>query len=194
MNQIEEAVEILKKGGVIAYPTETIYGLGADIFNRSAVKQIFKLKGRDFRKPLSIAVANLKTIKELTNLSSQQEKLVKKLLPGPITVLLPKKRIILDLITAQSKLVGIRFPDHQIAQQIIRRFSGPITATSANLSEALEVSRAEDVNLPVDLVVKGSCRYGKGSTVIDLEKNKIVRKGVDYPKLKEFGIIEKERI
>ena len=186
MNQIKKAVEVLREGGVIAYPTETVYGLGADISNQSAVNQVFKLKGRDFSKPLSIAVANFKTIKELTKLSSKQERMVRRLLPGPVTVLLPKSKVVSDLITAGGKLVGIRFPDHQIAREIIKGFGRPITATSANLSGGPEILEAKGIDLPVDLVVKGKCQYGEGSTVIDLEKNQIVRKGANYPKIKKI--------
>jgi len=108
MNQIDKAVKILKNGGVIAYPTETVYGIGANIFDKKAVKKIFELKGRSFDKPLSVAVADFKTIEQLAYVSDKNRGLIKKLLPGSITVLLPKREIVPDTITQGSKLIGIR--------------------------------------------------------------------------------------
>ncbi len=175
MNQIEKAVEILKKGGLIAYPTDTIYGLGVDIFNQTAVEKVFALKGRDFNKPLSIAVANFEMIERIAEISKNQRAILKQLLPGPITVLLKKKKEVSNLITANSELVGIRFPDNQWAIKIIKMAKFPITATSANLSGQRDVFRGQDIKLKVDFVVQGKCRYQKASTVVDLVNQKIIR-------------------
>ncbi|MDI6883122.1 MAG: L-threonylcarbamoyladenylate synthase [Patescibacteria group bacterium] len=191
MNQIEKAVKVLKKGGVIAFPTETVYGLGANIFDEKAVRKVFQLKGRDFKKPLSVAVSDFEMLQKLARVSEKQKKLLKKLLPGPVTVILPKKKLISSLITGGSKFVGIRFPKNKITLKIIKKAGFPITATSANLNGEKEVFRAKDIKLKVDFLVKGSCRYKIPSTVVDLVNKEIIRKGNELEKVKE---ILKERL
>lgn len=177
MNQINKAVGVLKKSGIIAYPTDTIYGLGANIFDQKAVKRVFKLKGRSFDKPLSIAVADFKMIEELAHVSDENRGLIKKLLPGPITILLLKKDIVPDYITRGSKLVGIRFPKNREAIEIIKKVGFPITSTSANPSGKPDVFKAEDIKLNVDFIIRGECKYKKSSTIVDLENKKILRRG-----------------
>jgi len=186
MNQIDKAVKILKNGGVIAYPTETIYGIGANIFNKKAVKKIFELKGRSFDKPLSVAVADFKTIEQLAYVSDKNKGLIKKLLPGPITILLPKKDIIPDIITQGSKLIGIRFPENKEVIEIIKKAGFPIVSTSANISGEKDVFEAKDVELNVDFTVRGKCKYKKSSTVFDLENKKILRKGVGIEEINKL--------
>ena len=186
MNQIEKAVEILKGGGIIAYPTDTIYGLGADIFNQIAVKRVFALKDRNFNKPLSAAVAGFEMIEEIAELSQNQKVLLKQLLPGPITVLLKKKKEVSNLITANSELIGIRFPSNQQAIEIVKMAKFPITATSANLTGQEEVFRAQDIKLKVDFVVRGKCQYQKASTIVDLVNKRIIRSGVGVKKVKNI--------
>ncbi len=186
MDQIEKAVEILKKGGVIAYPTDTIYGLGADIFNQRAVKKVFVLKGRNFNKPLSVAVANLEMIEKIAEISQNQRVLLKQLLPGPITILLKKKKEVSNLITANSELIGIRLPANQEAIEIVKRARFPITATSANLAGQKDIFEFKNIKLKVDFIVQGTCQYRKASTVIDLVNQKIIRFGVDFKKVKNI--------
>jgi len=186
MNQIEKAVEVLKRGGVIAYPTDTIYGLGADIFNQIAVKKVFALKGRNFNKPLSIAVADFEMIEEIAELSQNQKVLLKQLLPGPITVLLKKKKEVSNLITANSELIGIRFPSNQQAIEIVKMAKFPITATSANLTGQKEVFKAQDIKLKVDFIVNGKCQHQRASTIVDLVNQKIIRSGVGIEKVKNI--------
>ncbi len=186
MDQIKKAAAVLKQGGVIAYPTETVYGLGADIFNAKAVRKVFKLKGRNFKKPLSIAVADFKMLKKLVFLNKANEKILKKLLPGPYTVLLSKKKVVSNLLTAGSKLVGIRMPDHKIARAIIKKAGFPITATSANLSGQKEIIKYQNIKLAVDFTIRGQCRYKEPSTIIDLVNKKIIRMGTGLQKARKI--------
>jgi len=184
-DQVSKAVQVLKQGKVIAYPTETVYSLGADIFNDQAVGKVFDLKGRDYTKPLLVAVSDFEMLEQLVDVGKGDLILLKKLLPGPVAVLLPKKQKVTDLVTANSSKVGIRMPDNDLAREIIKEF-GPITSTSVNLAGKEPVTRAEDIDLPVDYIIKGECEYCESSTLVDLETKKILRKGIDYKKVQDI--------
>jgi L-threonylcarbamoyladenylate synthase len=186
MNQIKEAVKVLKKGGIIAYPTETVYGIGCNVFDDEAVKKIFAVKGRSFDKPLSVAVADFKTIEELAHLSEEDKKLIKKVLPGPVTFLFPKKEIISDSVTMGSKLVGVRFPKNRKTLKIIKKAGFPIITTSANLSGEKNPVNWKEIKLKVDFIVKGKCKYKKPSTIINMTNREIVRAGVSAEKYKKL--------
>lgn len=188
MSQILKAVAVLKSGGVIAYPTDTVYGLGVNIFNDNAVRRVFKLKGRDFKKPLSVALASFEMMEDLAEISPESRRLIKKLLPGPTTVILPKKGKVSNLVSAGEKTIGIRYPEHPATIEIIRRAGFPITATSANLAGEKEIFKARDIKLAVHFVVAGSCKYKIPSTVVDLKNYKIIRPGAEIKKVK--GILE----
>ncbi|MCK4429365.1 MAG: threonylcarbamoyl-AMP synthase [Candidatus Aenigmarchaeota archaeon] len=186
MKQIEKAVEVLKIGGVIAYPTETVYGIGANIFDENAVRRVFEIKRRQFNKPLSVAVSNFEMMENLVYLSPENRKILEKLLPGPVTIILPKKEIVSNLITANSEFIGIRFPENEVAGEIISKAKFPITATSANFSGEEDVTEANNIKVGVDFVVEGECKYKKPSTVIDLVNKKILREGVGIEKVKKL--------
>jgi len=182
-DQIDKAVEILSKGGIIAYPTDTVYGIGCNIFDEKAVKRIFKLKGRDFKKPLSIAVSGLKMLEKIVFLTEKDKKFLQKILPGPVTVILPKKPIVPDLVTGGSKFAGIRIPDHKIVLEMIEKAGFPVITTSANVSGKKAPTSLEKFDLRVDFVLKGKCRHKKPSTVIDLKNKAIIRRG---SKIKDY--------
>lgn len=176
----ERAIEILKKGGVIAYPTETVYGLGADIFNLKAVKRVFEIKKRSFKNPISIAVADIDQLKKIAKLDSSSLAICKKILPGPFTVLLPKRKVVSDILTANKKLVGVRMPELKSIRELIKKFGRPITSTSANISGEAPIVNSAKIDLEVDFILEGECKYKKASTVLDILNKKILRKG---PKL-----------
>jgi len=167
---IKKARKILKQGGVIIYPTDTLYGLGADIFNKQALERVFKLKGRDFKKPISVMVSALKQIKDLAWVNEKQEKLIKTILPGPFTVLLKKKKKVPPTVTAGSKKIGLRIPSSEICRQLSKDF--PITTTSANVSgfqPGLGIKKiAKEFDKQVDIILKGEKISGQPSIIIDL--------------------------
>lgn len=179
LKNIQKARRIIKKGGIIIYPTDTLYGLGADIFNPQAIKNIFEIKGRDFNKPISILVSDFKNIKKLALLNKEQEKIVHGLLPGPFTLILKKKKCVSKLLTAGSQKVGIRIPDSKICQALTKNL--PITTTSANISgqkPTLNIKKmAKIFTRQVDLILSGRNLSGKTSTIIDLTQKpfKILR-------------------
>jgi L-threonylcarbamoyladenylate synthase len=177
---IEKAVEVLASGGIIAYPTDTLYGVGADITNKQSINKVYLAKERDYSKPLSVAVADFKSIYRLAEVTNQHKEILENYLPGPYTFLLPSKRIALDIITCGSDKIGVRYPDHKLALQIISRLGHPITSTSANYSGEEPPSQFNQINIEVDYVVKGKCNHNQGSTIIDLTTNEVVRQGVGY--------------
>jgi len=185
-SQIDKAVGILKKGGVIAYPTDTIYGIGCDAFNEIAVKKLLRLKSREQGNPLPVAVSDIKMLKSIAFLSKENEKIVRELLPGPFTFIFRKKSNISDLITARLNTIGVRIPDNDIALAIIKKAGFPIITTSANFSGKQPAIESGQVDLKVDFVVKGECKYKKASTVIDLENKKIIREGKGGKKVRSI--------
>ena len=164
--------DILKKGGVVAFPTETVYGLGASAFEPDAIKKVFQIKGRPSDNPLIVHISDMDMVDQFVNEISEDAKtLMKAFWPGPLTFVLYRKPEVLDLITAGLSTVALRMPDHEQALQLIRE-AGPLVAPSANLSGKPSPTRAEHVkhdfgvNFPV--VDGGPCQIGLESTVIDM--------------------------
>jgi len=168
--ELEKAVEVLESGGVVVYPTETVYGLGADAFSERAVRRVFELKGRAFKKPISVAVSSFEMLESVAIVESAEvEEILNALLPGPVTVLLPRKAVLPEILTAGSPLVGVRMPEHEIALRLITAFGRPLTATSANISGKKPPASFEDVEIEADFKLNGGrCPYGEPSTVVCL--------------------------
>ena len=131
---IRETVDVLNGGGVIVYPTDTLYGLGANALNPEAVKKVFAIKGRQLFKPLPIAVKNLVWADELAHISPRNRTILKKAWPGKFTAILPKKNIIPEVVNSGASSIGIRIPDFEFADKLLGRFGYPLTVTSANIS------------------------------------------------------------
>ena len=183
MDLISEAIDIMAKGGVILYPTDTVYGLGANIFNNDAVKRIYEIKKRDPSKPLSVLVQDTESLELIADLNRNSREIVNKWLPGPFTFILNKKKIVSPYVSASAK-VGVRIPDYKIARALASLF--PITTTSANITNECTLSNPQDIlrqiGDTVDLVIDvGDLDKAKPSTVIDLSSSKptLVRNGFD---------------
>lgn len=168
---IEEAIKVMAHGGVVLYPTDTVYGLGVNIFNKKAVRRIYDIKKRSLMKPLSIIVSSKDAISHVANLRTRDKIYVDKFLPGPYTLILNKTKIVPRVVTSGLKHVGVRIPDNEIACRISDLF--PVTTTSANLSDH-EVCETPDeildqLNHDVDLVIDvGKLKRNKPSTIINL--------------------------
>jgi L-threonylcarbamoyladenylate synthase len=137
----EEIIAALKAGELVVFPTDTLYGIGADPFNENSIKKVYMAKNRPFDMPLSIAVSNEKMMESVAVLNDNARKLIRKFLPGALTVMLTKKPSLPDMLTSGSNQIGIRIPDHPFALRLIDKF-GPITATSANLHSRRSTSRS----------------------------------------------------
>ena len=170
-NVISEAIDVLANGGVVIYPTDTVYGLGANIFDNRAVRNVFKIKQRSLLKPLSILVSNTDAIELVARISAYQKDTLDKYLPGPYTFILNKTPVVPRVVTGGLTHVGVRVPENKIACNLASIF--PITTTSANLSNEKVLSTPEDIlnqlDCDVDLVIDvGPLESKKASTIIDL--------------------------
>jgi L-threonylcarbamoyladenylate synthase len=182
--EMEEVLGALKAGELVVFPTDTLYGIGADPFRESSVKRVFVAKNRPFDMPLSIAVSNEKMMESVAVLNDNARKLIRRFMPGPITIMLTKKPTIPDILTSGSNQVGIRIPDHPIALAIIDKF-GPITATSANLHSQKDPVDAtipkrdlrDHLRICIDC---GKTKCAAPSTIIDVSDGEVevIRKGV----------------
>lgn len=177
--------DILTKGEVIAFPTETVYGLGCDLFNESAVKKLYLLKGRDFNKPLTAHISDLKFVRDLTDsIPDEFFVLSDYFLPGPLTIILKKSKLIPDIVTAGLPTIGIRFPNNPIAIEIINNYGKPLAATSANMSGQSPAIESKNIiknffNL-IPLIIDGGLTINQvASTVIDISSDRfyILREG-----------------
>lgn len=165
---------LLKKGEVVALPTETVYGLGANALNPKAVKKIFKAKGRPTDNPLIVHIYNMKQLKLIAkDISDDAKKLMRKFWPGPLTLILPKTKKVPDIITAGRETVGVRMPHHRIALALIRNADLPIAAPSANSfgkpSPTISKHVIEDLSGKIAAIIDGgSVKIGIESTIIDM--------------------------
>ena len=177
---IRKAAEIIKKNGIVIYPTETVYGIGADIFSEDALKKVFEIKKREPDKPVSVAVSDFGMMDELAYIGERERRFIEKFLPGPVTVLLRKKEKVPDMLASGSELVGIRYPDHETTIKLIKLAGVPITSTSANVSGEAPPRRVEEIKICADYIIDGGELKGEPSTVVDLVNRKILRKGAKY--------------
>lgn len=175
----EAALAAISAGGIVIYPTDTLYGIGCDATNAEAVKKLRALKHRDSAKPLSILVSDFAMLARHCKLTAEQGKILQELLPGPYTFILPLK----ERLPVSGELeVGVRVPEHAFMRAVAKSQGIPIVTTSANLSgekEADELSGVareilEGAALAID---GGKCKYLQASTVIDLVRMKVLRKG-----------------
>jgi L-threonylcarbamoyladenylate synthase len=181
---VDYAAKIIKTGGVIAYPTETVYGVGALATDAAAIRRVFEIKQRPMAQPLSIAVSGMDMLKSVAKVEC--EDFILRFLPGPVTVILKKRDVLPDILTAGSRYVGIRYPDHDMALKLIEK-TGPIVSTSANLHGQKDPVRAEEVTIPVDYTLDGGpCKYAGSSTIVDLHEYRIVRKGAMYEEVRRY--------
>lgn len=178
---INEAINVLANGGVVLYPTDTVYGLGANIFDKHAVRRVYSIKQRSLLKPFSILVKDIDAINLVAKVSLAQKEILSKYLPGPYTFILNKHNIVPRGVTSGLTNVGVRVPDCDIARNLARIF--PITTTSANVSDDEMLSNPKEIleqlNCDVDLVIDvGDLDSNVPSSIIDLSgiKPRIVRK------------------
>lgn len=183
LRYINKAIESLKAGGVIIYPTDTIYGLGCNIYEKSALERIFNIKNETGTKLLSFVCADLKDISKYAFVSDYAYRVMKRLLPGPYTFILPAAKQVPKKLWSKRKTIGIRVPDNPIALKLTQALGNPIISTSVTnrkgevLSDPIEIKNIFDSQ--VDLMLANGPLVGKPSSIIDLsgESPEIIREG-----------------
>ncbi len=183
-----EVIKTLRSGGLVVYPSDTVYGFLADAKNTSAVTKLINVKKRPFGKPISVFLPGFESINEYVDTNKKQQSLLEQLLPGPFTIVLPSKHNVCSYLESEKGSLGIRIPDYKPVQSLVQAFGSAVTATSANISgkgphytidsflKTLSKKRLSQIDLIVDA---GKLPYNKPSTVIDLTEDsiKVLRKG-----------------
>jgi L-threonylcarbamoyladenylate synthase len=173
---VKVAVKSIKQGEVVVCPTDTVYGLIADATSEAAVKKLLKIKKRNTRKPVPIFVKDIKTAKKLALIDNQQEKILKEVWPGKVTVVLKRKNKLPKVLFRNKKTIGLRIPDYKIINQLLLIINRPLTGTSANISGQPPSTKIKEVisqfknkRFQPDLIIDaGNLPKSKPSTVLDL--------------------------
>jgi L-threonylcarbamoyladenylate synthase len=180
MSDVTTVAAAARDGGLVVYPTETVYGLGADALDPDAVERAFEAKRRDRSKPLSLGVPNVDAALEYVRPSDREERFMREYLPGPITVVCERTDDVPDALTAGRDRVGVRVPDHDLARELLTE-AGPLTATSANVSGRESVTRVDDLDPEIReaaaAVLDGGPTQGTESTVVDVSADEVIRRG-----------------
>ena len=188
--ELECVISDLKKGHLIVYPTDTIYGIGANIYEKDALKKVYDVKHRDVSKPVSLCLHDINQMEDVAYLTKPIKYIIEKILPGPYTLLLEKMDIVPDILTSNTSIVGVRIPNNRLCYELTKEF--PITSTSANISNMETPNNIDDIvkqlgskiNTYIDC---GDVTDNTPSTIIDLtgEYPKIIRNTQPHTKLLE---------
>ncbi|NOZ86425.1 MAG: threonylcarbamoyl-AMP synthase [Deltaproteobacteria bacterium] len=169
---LRNAIDVLSAGGLIAYPTDTAYGIGCDLFNKKAIERIYRIKQQPKNKPFSFICSDLKDISTFAQVSNYAYKTMKRLLPGPYTFILQASSEVPRIMLTKRKTVGIRIPDNKIALTLVRMFGHPIISTTANLPGSQAFSDPMDIEErlghALDLVVDGGAKLPEPSSVVNM--------------------------
>lgn len=186
MDRIKKAVSVLMHDGLVVYPTETVYGLGADALSDEAILKVYEAKKRPLAMPVSIAVSDMDMLYAVSRVEPDMEAFLAAFLPGPVTVVLPARKTIPAILTGGTGLIGIRMPAHDLALQLIAEFDAPITATSANLHGGKDPVMPAECTVPYEFLIDGGMLPGTPSTVIDLTEKRVLRAGADIDRVAKF--------
>ena len=190
MITIEQGGELLKNGGVIVFPTDTVYGIGASIEHPKAVEKIFEIKKREGSKSLPVQISSFDELYQIAEIPSKIIPIIPLFFPGPFTLVFQKKPSISDLITGGKSTVGVRMPDSEVSTGLVVQSGAPIVLTSANLSGQKELKSSQEIihtfGPSIDGVVGGKILPGKPSTVIDLSG--------DVVRILRYGAVSKETL
>ena len=174
VDAIKKAVNVIKNGGVVVYPTDTVYGLGADALNPAAVQRVFKIKNRPKHLPLPVVVQDLIMAESLAAIDDSALRLIDAFWPGALTIILEKKPLVPLILTSGGTSVGLRMPDHSVPLMMLELCGVPLVATSANkhgeASPLLAEEAQRQLGNEVDLILDGGPAKGQPSTIIDLTK------------------------
>jgi L-threonylcarbamoyladenylate synthase len=182
-NDFSAALKALKNGEMIIYPTDTLYALGVDIYNETAVRKVFDIKQRPYSVPLPVAVPSIEVIETIAYMNDAAYEISRKFLPGTLTIILKKKLSIPDIVTSGTDTIALRIPNHPIALELLSRY-GPLTVTSANLHHEKTLGTVADILKQLGtrnpICLNDGKRDAVPSTIVDLSTStpRIVRKGL----------------
>ena len=190
-NELRIVTKALDEDKLIVFPTETVYGIAGTALKVEVIDKLFQAKKRDYSKPFSLMLSDINKIKDIAYVSTYEEKIINKFMPGPITLILKKKDCISDLATANSDTVGVRIPNHEIALSILKSVDYPLATSSANISGSVNNSNIEDIindlENYVDIFIKGNISSNLlASIVVEIKNNEV--------NILRNGIISKENI
>ncbi len=192
LEELKEPAKVIRNGGIVIFPTETVYGIGTNGFDEKSIKKIYELKRRDSNKPISLLVSNMEMVEMVAkDISDLEYKLMRKFWPGPFTIILKKKSIVPDILTSNGDTVGVRMPSGEIAKKLIEYAEVPIAAPSANISgkpSGIDINDImKDFEGKVDCIIdNGISELGVASTIVKVVDN--------IPYVLREGIITKEQI
>lgn len=190
-DELRIVTKALDEDKLIVFPTETVYGIAGNALNVEVIDKLFQAKKRDYSKPFSLMLSDINKIKDIAYVSADEEKIINKFMPGPITLILKKKDCISDLATASRDTVGVRIPDHFIALSILKSIDYPLATSSANISGRSNNSDITDIindlENYVNIFIKGNISSNLlASTVVEIKDNEV--------NILRSGIISKENI
>jgi len=188
-NQMNEICDVIQKGGIVAFPTETVYGVGIHFNDEEALERLMEAKNRDYSKAITLMVADKADISQYAYISPQAQKMIDQFMPGMITLIFKKKESVRDSMTNGKSTIGIRIPDSEFVLSLLKKV-GPMLVTSANLSQHSNTTSTQEVlnqlDGRIDLVVDGKTSDNIASTVVDVSQDEI--------KILRAGKITKEQI
>jgi len=174
---IRHAVYVLSQGGIIVYPTDTVYGIGCDISKKHAIERILQIKARSAKKPFSFICSDLKHISHYAEVTDSNYRILKRFLPGPYTFILPATRYVPQLLRAKQKTVGIRIPNHPVPLALVQELGNPLLSTSANLTGENVVADPDEIEhlfgKLVDMILECGVLPNMPSSVISLADDKV---------------------
>lgn len=183
-DELENVINVIENGGIVIFPTDTVYGVAANSLDEEAIKKLFNLKRRDDNKPICVLTSSVDKIKKVAYITEEEQKIINKYMPGALTLILKKKEKVSDILTSNLKTIGVRIPNNEIALKILDRAEYPLATTSANISgseAAIELGDLIDIfNNKVDIIIDGGITNLKlSSTIVKIEKDeiKILREG-----------------
>ena len=175
--ELEKTIEVLNNGGIVIFPTDTVYGIACDAFNEEAVKKIYELKGRNNNKPICVLTSSIEKINKVAHIKEREKELITKYMPGALTIILDKKESVSNVLTSHLPTIGVRIPDNKIALKILGKVGNPLATTSANISGTQAGIKINDFinefNNKVDIIIDGGETNLKLSSTIIRLKNEI---------------------
>ena len=177
--ELKIPAKIIKEGGIVIFPTETVYGIGTNGLNKEAIKKLYEVKQRPLNKPISLLVSNIEMVNQVAkNISKLEYKIMQNFFPGPLTIILEKKDIVPDILTANTNTVGIRMPSGEIARKLIEYAGVPIATPSANISGKPSGTNIKDIQKDFEgkvdcFIDNGESKLGIPSTIVRVINNEV---------------------